>query len=140
MVKKLGILLGRTITVYLIVAMFVIASIPAQSAAMFISSDSIGVSSVDAVVIDSVSDMAKVNTFLESKIVRQRLSDFGLTAEEISSRLNRLSSDQLHRIATHIDQVDAGGAEVIGTIIALLVIAILVIVALKLMGRQVIIK
>ncbi len=139
MVKKFSILLGRTITMYLIVAMFVIASIPAQSAAMFISSDSIGVSSVDAVV-DSVSDMAKVNTFLESKIVRQRLSDFGLTAEEISSRLNRLSSDQLHRIATHIDQVDAGGTELIGTIIALLVIAILVIVVLKLMGRQVIIK
>ncbi|MEK6537636.1 MAG: PA2779 family protein, partial [Nitrospirota bacterium] len=111
MVKKLGILLGRSITVYLIVAMFVIASIPAQSAAMFISSDSIGVSSVDAVV-DSVSDIAKVNTFLESKIVRQRLSDFGLTAEEISSRLNRLSSDQWHRIATHIDQVDAGGNDV----------------------------
>lgn len=139
MVKKLGILLGRTITVYLIVAMFVIASIPAQSAAMFISSDSIGVSSVDAVV-DSASDMAKVNTFLESKIVRQRLSDFGLTAEEISSRLNRLSSDQLHRIATHIDQVDAGGDSALSVIITLLVIAILVIVVLKLMGRQVIIK
>ncbi len=139
MVKKLGILLGRTITVYLIVAMFVIASIPAQSAAMFISSDIIGVSSVDAVD-DSVSDMAKVNTFLESKIVRQRLSDFGLTAEEISSRLNRLSSDQLHRIATHIDQVDAGGDSALSVIITLLVIAILVIVVLKLMGRQVIIK
>ncbi|MEK6712843.1 MAG: PA2779 family protein [Nitrospirota bacterium] len=139
MVKKLGILFGRTITVYLIVAMFVIASIPAQSAAMFISSDSIGVSSVDAVV-DSVSDIAKVNTFLESKIVRQRLSDFGLTAEEISSRLNRLSSDQLHRIATHIDQVDAGGDSALGVIITLLVIAILVIVVLQLMGRQVIIK
>ena len=139
MVKKFGILLGRTITVYLIVAMFVIASIPAQSAAMFISSDSIGVSSVDAVV-DSVSDIAKVNTFLESKIVRQRLSDFGLTAEEISSRLNRLSADQLHRIATHIDQVDAGGNDPLGIIITLLVIAILVIVVLKLMGRQVIIK
>ncbi|OGW42877.1 MAG: hypothetical protein A2132_03825 [Nitrospirae bacterium RBG_16_43_11] len=139
MVKKFGILLGRTITVYLIVAMFVIASIPAQSAAMFISSDSIGVSSVDAVV-DSVSDIAKVNTFLESKIVRQRLSDFGLTAEEISSRLNRLSADQLHRIATHIDQVDAGGDSALSVIITLLVIAILVIVVLKLMGRQVIIK
>ena len=139
MVKKFGILLGRTITVYLIVAMFVIASIPAQSAAMFISSDSIGVSSVDAVV-DSVSDIAKVNTFLESKIVRQRLSDFGLTAEEISSRLNRLSADQLHKIATHIDQVDAGGDSALSVIITLLVIAILVIVVLKLMGRQVIIK
>lgn len=139
MVKKLGILLGRSITVYLIVAMIVIASIPAQSAAMFISSDSIGVSSVDAVV-DSVSDLAKVNTFLESKIVRQRLSDFGLTAEEISSRLDSFSSDQLHKIATHIDQVDAGGNDPLGIIITLLVIAILVIVVLKLMGHQVIIK
>ncbi|MEK6538157.1 MAG: PA2779 family protein, partial [Nitrospirota bacterium] len=68
------------------------------------------------------------------------LSDFGLTADEISSRLNSFSSDQLHKIATHIDQVDAGGDSALGVIITLLVIAILVIVVLQLMGRQVIIK
>ncbi len=139
MVKRLGILFGRSITVYLIFAMLIIASIPSQSAAMFISQDTIGASSVDAVV-DSVSDLAKVNTFLESKIVKQRLSDFGLTSAEISSRLNQLSADQLHKIATHIDQVDAGGDSALGVIISLLVIAILVIVVLKLMGRQVILK
>jgi len=89
---------------------------------------------------DAVSDAAKVRTFLESKIVRQRLSDFGLTSEEISSRLNQMSADQLHRIASHIDQVDAGGDSGLGVIITLLVIAILVIVVMKLMGRQIVIK
>lgn len=56
-----------------------IASIPTQSAAMFISSDSVGVSTTN-VAADAMPDMAKVKIFLESKIVRQRLSDFGLTS------------------------------------------------------------
>lgn len=139
MTKKICIFLGRSITLYLIVAMFVIASVPTQSAAMFISSDGAGVSAA-SVVMDAAVDAAKVRTFLESKIVRQRLSDFGLTSEEISSRLNQMSADQLHRIASHIDQVDAGGDSALGVIVSLLVIAILVIVVMKLMGRQVIIK
>ena len=139
MVRKLGILLGRSITVYLIVAMLVIASVPTQSAAMFISSDSIG-GSVANVVVDSVTDAVKVRSFLESKIVRQRLSDFGLTSGEVSSRLNQLSSDQIHQIASHIDQVDTGGDSFVGGIIAMLVIVILVIVVLKLMGLEIVIK
>ena len=139
MVKKLGIFLGRTITVYLIVTMLVIASVPTQSAAMFISSGSIGVSTTDAVV-DAATDAVKVRTFLESKIVTQRLSDFGLTSEEVSSRLNQLSSDQIHQIASHIDQVDTGGDSFVGGIIAMLVIVILVIVVLKLMGLEIVIK
>ncbi len=139
MSRKLCILLGRSITLYLIVAMFVIASVPSQSAAMFISSGSAGVSAA-SVVMDTAVDAAKVRTFLESKIVRQRLSDFGLTAEEISSRLNQMSADQLHRIASHIDQVDAGGDSALGVIVSLLVIAILVIVVMKLMGHEVILK
>ena len=139
MVKKLGILLGRSITVYLIVAMLVIASVPTQSAAMFISSDSIGVSTTN-VVVDAATDAVKVRTFLESKIVKQRLSDFGLTSEEVSSRLNQLSADQIHQIASHIDQVDTGGGSFVGGIIAMLVIVILVIVVLKLMGLEFVIK
>jgi len=139
MVRKLGILLGRSITVYLIVAMLVIASVPTQSAAMFISSDSIGVSTTN-VVVDAATDAVKVRTFLESKIVRQRLSDFGLTSEEVSSRLNQLSADQIHQIASHIDQVDTGGDSFVGGIIAMLVIVILVIVVLKLMGLEIVIK
>ncbi|MCC7201209.1 MAG: PA2779 family protein [Nitrospirae bacterium] len=139
MAKKLGILLGRSITFYLVAAMLLIASIPSQSAAMFISSDVVSTAAVSPVV-DSASDIAKVSTFLESKIVKQRLADFGLTSEEISSRLSRMSADQLHQIASHIDQVDSGGDSALGIIMALLVIAILVIIVMKLMGREIIIK
>ena len=134
MTRKISILSGRLITVYLIIAMFVIAAIPSQSAAMFITPGTGGAS------FDTAADISTVETFLESNIVRQRLSDFGLTAEEISDRLSQLSPQQLHQIATHIEQVDIGGADPLGVIITLLVIAILVIVVMKLMGRQVIIK
>lgn len=139
MIRKISILLGRLITVYLIVAMLVIASIPTQSAAMFISSDSVGVSTTN-VAAGAMPDMAKVKIFLESKIVRQRLTDFGLSSEEIASRLNQLSADQLHQIASHIDQVDAGGDSGLGIIISVLVIAILFILVMRLMGHHAIIR
>ena len=134
MTRKISILSGRLITVYLIIAMFVIAAIPSQSAAMFITPGTGGAS------FDTAADISTVETFLESNIVRQRLSDFGLTAEEIYDRLSQLSPQQLHHIATHIEQIDIGGDSALGVLISLLVIAILVIVVMKLMGRQVIIK
>lgn len=134
MVRKAGICLLRMLTVYLVFAIFIISAIPSPSSAMFITPE------VGSSVVDHIGDMAKVQTFLESKLVQQRLTDFGLTAEAVSSRLNQLSQDQLHQIATHIDEIDYGGDSALGVIITLLVIAILVIVIMKLMGKQVIIK
>ena len=133
MVRKTGIHLLRMLTLYLIFAIFIISAIPSPSSAMFITPGA-GNS-----VADSIGDMAKVQTFLESRLVQQRLADFGLTAEEVSSRLNQLSQDQLHQIATHIDEIDYGG-DALGGILSLLVIIILIIVIIKIMGKQVIIK
>lgn len=133
MVRKAGICLLRMLTVYLVFAVFIISAIPSPSSAMFITPDA------GNAVVDSIGDMAKVQTFLESKLVQQRLTDFGLTAEEVSSRLNQLSQDQLHQIATHLEQIDYGG-DALGGILTLLVIVILVIVIIKIMGKQVIIK
>ena len=131
--RKTGINLLRMLTLYLIFAIFIISAIPSPSSAMFITPGA-GNS-----VADSIGDMAKVQTFLESRLVQQRLTDFGLTAEEVSSRLNQLSQDQLHQIATHIDEIDYGG-DALGGILSLLVIIILIIVIIKIMGKQVIIK
>jgi len=124
------------LTIYLVFAILVIASIPSPSSAMFISPSHLpgGLS------IDSAGDILKIRTFLESKVVQQRLADFGLTGEEISNRLNQLSPDQLHQIATHIDRLDSGGDSALGVMISLLVIVILIIVILKLLNRQIIIK
>ncbi len=133
MIRKVIVVLGRSMTLYLILAMLIISSIPSQTAAMFITPEAEGL------VIDSETDMDKVKTFLESKIVQQRLADFGLTGEEISHRLNQLSPEQLHRMATHIDQVDFGG-DALGGIITIIVIIILIVVVLKLLGHQIVIK
>lgn len=38
-------------------------------------------------------DLQKIQTVLESKVVRQRLEDFGLSQEEINARLAALSKD-----------------------------------------------
>ncbi len=134
MFRKAGISFLRIVTLYLIFALLIISSIPSQSAAMFITPGT------GDVALDGAGDVAKVKTFLESRIVQQRLSDFGLTGEEISSRLNQLSQDQLHQIATHVDQIDYGSDSALGVLISILVIVILIIVIMKLMGRQVIIK
>jgi hypothetical protein len=133
MVRKTGVCLLRMITIYLVFAVFIISAIPSPSSAMFITPGA-GNS-----VADSIGDMTKVQTFLESRLVQQRLADFGLTAEEVSIRLNQLSQDQLHQIATHIDEIDYGG-DALGGILSVLVIIILIIVIIKIMGKQVIIK
>jgi hypothetical protein len=83
-------------------------------------------------------DLAKIQPFLESKIIRQRLTDFGLNQQEISSRLAQLSDQEIHDVASKIDTLQAGGG-VLGTIVVLLVIAILVVVLLQLTGHKVII-
>jgi Family of unknown function (DUF6627) len=82
--------------------------------------------------------LQKVQSVLESKLVAQRLSDFGLTAAEIKTRLGQLSDQQLHEVATQLDAIQPGG-DALGTVVVLLVIAILVVVLLQLTGHRIII-
>jgi len=68
--------------------------VPALPAAAESSSDS-----------HRMADLQKIQTVLESKVVRQRLEDFGLSQEEINARLAALSDDQLHQFATDVDAI-----------------------------------
>jgi len=88
--------------------------------------------------LNRVADLRKIQVVLESKVVRQRLEDFGLTPEEINARLTRLSDDQLHQLATRIDALAPGGGG-LGIIVALLVIAILAVILVYLLGHRVVI-
>lgn len=83
-------------------------------------------------------DIRKIQGFLERKLVRQRLSDWGLSAQEVDARLSRLSEGQIHEIASQIDRLIPGG-DALGVIVLLLVIAILVVLLLQLTGHRVII-
>jgi hypothetical protein len=83
-------------------------------------------------------ELQKLQTVLESKVVRQRLHDIGLTPEEINNRLSRLSDDQLHELATHVDAILPAG-DGLGIVIALLVIAILAVILIYLLGHRIVI-
>ena len=72
-------------------------------------------------------------------MVRERLKALGLTEEEMSARLDQLSNQEIHALATQLDTVTAGGStgEVI---IVILLVAILVVLVLQLSGKHIAVR
>jgi len=97
--------------------------VPALPAAAESSSDS-----------DRMADLQKIQSVLESKVVRQRLEGFGLSQEEINARLAALSDDQLHQFATDVDTIIPAG-DGHGIVVVLLVIAILAVILVYLFNH-----
>ena len=126
--------LRKGITWYLVVAMFVIGITPRVYAG-FSPSEGIGLSSLDR-----PSDVQKIQQFLEIKMVRERLREFGFSPDEIQARLNQLSDPQVHQLAVQIDNAKVGTDDGLGIVITLLVIAILVVILVWLLGHRVVIK
>jgi hypothetical protein len=85
-----------------------------------------------------VTDLQTIQRVLETKIVQQRLQDWGLMADEIEARLSQLSDEQVHQMATQLDALIPGGE--LGLIILLLVIAIIVVLVLYLTGNKVVVE
>jgi len=84
-------------------------------------------------------DLTQVQAVLESSVIRQRLTDYGLSSEETLARINALSDEQVHQLAANLDAVQAGG-DVLGDVIVILLIVVLVIVILELTGHRVVMK
>jgi hypothetical protein len=122
----------KHITWYLIMAMFIIGIAPKVDAG-FAPSEIIALSQVER-----TADLQKIQNILEMKAVKERLSQLGLTHDEIQSKLSQLSDQQIHQIALQLDDLKVG-QDALGVIIALLVIAILIVVLLKLTGHKVIV-
>lgn len=77
----------------------------------------------------------KVRRALENKIVAERLKNHGLTAEEVSKKLDTMTDDQVHQIASLADRIPAGGDSGVGIVIAILVIVALVLLIVYLWKR-----
>ena len=89
---------------------------------------------------DRTEDLAKVQSFLENKIVVQKLVDYGVSPEEAMAKVQGMTSKDLHRLASLTDRAAVGADNGIGLLIGLAILFILIIVILKLMHRQVIIR
>ncbi|MBI5197293.1 MAG: PA2779 family protein [Nitrospirae bacterium] len=129
-------LFPHTLVWLLVFVMSLTASLPTQALAGFVPS-----SYLPAVAGNDLSkDLSAIQTLLESKQIRQRLQDIGLTSDEVLQRLQQLSPQQLHQLATHLDEIQPGGDSGLGIIVALLVIAILVVVLIQLTGHKIVIR
>jgi hypothetical protein len=117
---------------YLVIAMFIIGIAPRVDAGLVESEIT------SLMQVDRTTELQKIQHFLETKAVSKRLEQFGYTQDEIQKRLTQLSDQQIHRIATKLDDLKIGG-DGAGIVIALLVVAILIIVILQLTGHKVIV-
>lgn len=118
---------------YLACAMFVIGIVPRAEAA-FLPSESLASSPADR-----THDMGRLQAVLESKMVQQRLKDLGYSVDEITARMAELSDEQLHSLASKLDELKTGG-DGLGVVIALLVIAILVVLLIQLSGHRIAVR
>jgi len=76
---------------------------------------------------------------LESKVVQQKLVDYGLSPEETMARVNKLSDEQINQFATRTGSLQAGGDG--GSVIAgLLAVAILVVILVYLQEGRIEVK
>ena len=87
-----------------------------------------------------VEDMAKVQAFLENKVVVQKLVDYGVSPAEAMAKVQAMSAQDLHRLASLTDRAAAGTDSAIGFLIALAILIILIIVIFKLMNKEVIVR
>jgi len=124
----------KSLTWYLVFAMFIISIVP-QAEGAFIPSQAISLSDAQR-----QSDLGKIRSFLETKLVSQRLQDLGFSTDEIKERLAYLSDQQLHKYAQQLDDLKAGGDSGVGIVIGVLLIILLVIVILHLTGKKVIVQ
>ncbi|MBI3297651.1 MAG: PA2779 family protein [Elusimicrobia bacterium] len=100
---------------------------PAARATLIPASAAAGVQSTSR-----ASDMKAVQGALESKLLRQRLSEHGLSEAEIDARLARLSDRQLHQFATRLNAVNPGGDF---SVVGILLVIVLVLFILYLVKR-----
>ena len=126
--------LANWVTWYMVTVMFLFAITPKVEAG-FSPSEIIGQSQINR-----STNVEKIQKFLEIKMVRERLREFGFSPDEIQARLNQLSDPQVHQLAVQIDNAKVGTDDGLGIVITLLVIAILVVILVWLLGHRVVIK
>ena len=125
-------LLIRRIAVMLVFSIAFISFVPRVQAA-FIPSDESFSSSIRQ------QDIATIKMILEQKLVKQRLKALGFSEDEVKARLDKLSNNELHKFATQLDTLAAGG-DGLGVLVAILLIVGIIALILFITGKRVVIQ
>jgi len=92
----------------------------------------------DLMTVDREEDIKKIQRVLESKIVQEKLKAYGLSKEEVEKKLSEMDDQQIHMLAKASEKVLAGGD--LGLVIGVLLVAILLVILLKLLNKEIIIR
>ena len=130
----------KPLAIYLAAALLALSTFAGPAEAMFVPAAPHQAStSAAAVSTDRAAELARIQAALESKIVQQKLMDYGLSPEETMARMSKLSDEQIHQLAAHTDSLQAGG-DAGGLLVTLLVIAILVVLLVYLLEGRVTVR
>ena len=121
--------LTRRIAILLVVLMGIFSVVPRIEASFVQSDESFAAGARDK-------DMAMIQKVLEQKLVRERLKALGYGDQEINSRLDQLSDDELHQFATQLDSLTPGGS----TLGWILVLALVIIAVLYFTNKRILIQ
>jgi hypothetical protein len=131
---------ARPLASYLIAALLAISTLAGPAEAMLLpAASSAPHTGQSTPSLDRSADIAKIQKALETKELRQRLLDYGLTPDETAARIDKLSDEQLHRLASNLDSVQAGG-DALSFLLGLAIIALLVVLIIYLMEGRIEIK
>jgi len=79
-------------------------------------------------------DLQKIQKLLESKLVQHKLSQLGLTKEEIEARLHQLDDEQIQQIASQIHALEPGGDSTAAVVIIIVLVVVIGFLILELSG------
>ena len=126
--------LAKWVTWYMVSVMLLIGITP-RVYADFSSSELISLSQIDR-----NSDLLKIQKVLESKMIRERLSQLGFSEEGIQQRLTQLSNEQIHQFALKIDELKVGGdtgeAVIIGFVVVIFIVLVVYFLGYRLILKQ----
>ena len=124
---------ARPLASYLIAALLAVSALAGLAEAMLLPASPDAAQA--APVFDRAADLAKIQKTLETKELQQRLLDYGLTREEATARIDKLSDEQVHQLAANMDSLQAGG-DALGFVLGVVIIALLVVLIIYLLeGR-----
>ena len=118
----------RGLVYTLILSTTMVCSLKSEGWAMLVPAEIPAATSSSA----RAADMKTIQGALESKILRERLKEYGLTDPEINSRLGKLSDKQVHQFATRIHTLNPGGDF---TVIGILIFVVLILFIIYLVKR-----
>ncbi|MGB7293719.1 MAG: PA2779 family protein [Thermodesulfobacteriota bacterium] len=75
----------------------------------------------------------KVRRLLENKIIAKRLESYGLSDEKVFSKIEAMSDEQVHQLASLSDRMPAGGDAGAAVVIVIVTIAVAIILLLVLL-------